>query len=322
MAGATAAVGSATNAVYAGAASLKATQAVVSPAWQRDQEADADYLGADLTARAGWNPGALATALAKMKTYEDQKTDDAGFAESFKDLSASAIGPNGVNTQKLTDGLKTAAIKWLAETAHDMAQHHPDTGLRITEVTVYVDGHYPEAQRPQLKEAIWAKTLGESSTKKILANYTDAEQAEAKLAGGDRRGAEKLARSATSGSTKDHVKPVLTLVAIEEGGGNRNEAARLVQGAMNGPEPSFVAYLTAAKMAESKGDHKESVRILETAWTSLDRPPEAIQPLILAYKRNKQDNQASLLSAECMVRYPKAQMAGLCSTEPVQSASR
>jgi len=322
MAGAGAAVTSATQAIYAGATSLKATQAVVSPAWQRDQEAEADVLAADLLVRAGWDPHALATALAKQQANEVQGNDDFSFTEKLKEASMASVGSRGLDSKKLTDGLTDVVKQWVTKTAIDLAKEHPDTGQRITDITAYVDARYPAAERPARSGAAWSKVVGESSTRKLLTSYTEVEQAEIKLVNGDRRGAEKHARAAASGAAKDHARPVIALAAVQEGGGRQKEAMGLLQTSIAGPEPSLATYREAARMATRAGDTREAVRLLELAWTSLDRPPEAIPPLLQAYKRNKQDAQASLLSAECTVRYPKYHLAGLCSTEERRADAR
>lgn len=299
------------TAMTAQALLLQLTQRVLIPSWSRTQEREADLLGIDLVAAAGYDPHAFETMLDRMLAAEATAPPQETLAAQ---LGQTLGGTAGVYLRGgSTDAVTTTAVTGAAKVLIDrLSRDHPDTGERRTLVTAYLARHHP-APPPARAEASWTKVRTSGATKRILQGYTNAQKAEQALADGDHRAAEQLATQSTKRETAQHAYPTAVLASVQLGKHRHDGAVATLRRAISGPEPAWQSYrmLGHAQMMTQRPE--DAVRTLEEGYRRLGEPQQAIPYLLLAYDRAGRSDDAKNLAARCAVQYPRLQLDGLCA---------
>jgi predicted Zn-dependent protease len=197
---------------------------LVSPAWTREQERDADRLGVDLLARAGYSPRAMASLLQKQKSFESERAADpemslldqkvVGFdarqttSNQVREATRGVGGAAGGGALgDLADAAIGKAFEWGSKKVDQAQRSHPKTEERIADVEEYVEDEYEDEAGRAVKVEAWEQAKEADGTVDILENYIAAIEAQGKLADGDTAGARRLAKTSLSGPTKAHAYP-------------------------------------------------------------------------------------------------------------------
>ncbi|MGH7789309.1 MAG: M48 family metallopeptidase [Candidatus Binatia bacterium] len=302
---------------------------LLSPAWTREQERDADRLGTDLLVRAGYAPQAMASLLRKQKTFETARAASPQAAAFDKQLlgvdtkqvvqqqaqkAAKNIGvkdPSGL--AGLAGSALGGALDWGSKKVGEAQRSHPKTEERIVEIESYVAEEYSGAAAPALQVEAWDAAKEQDGTVDILENYIAAIEAKGKLADGDVAAARKLAKTSLSGPTKAHAYPNFVEAAVEISAGAPAPALAAYETALAGPEPAGAIYSEASVLYLETGKRDKAVEVIEAGYARLQEPPSLTVPLIRTYRLTGRQADADRVAAQCAARWPGMQ--GVCMGE-------
>jgi predicted Zn-dependent protease len=304
---------------------------LLSPAWTREQERDADRLGTDLLARAGYSPQAMASLLRKQKSFESERaaTPQASLldkqvlgvdvhreVQEQTQKAARNIGGAGTGTDALS-GLAGAALgkafEWGSKQVDEAQRTHPKTEERIGDVEAYVASEYGDTAGRSMQVESWEAAKEQDGTVDILENYIAAIEAKGKLADGDVAAARKLAKTSLTGPTRAHAYPNYVEAAVEMSGGAAAPALAAYETALAGPEPAGAIYAEASELYLQTGKRDKAVEVIETGYARLQEPPSLTIPLIRTYRVLGRQADADRVATQCAVRWPKLQ--AICSDE-------
>lgn len=300
---------------------------LLSPAWSREQERDADRLGTDLLVRAGYSPQAMASLLRKQKTFETERAADPQEAtidqqfgydatQKVQEQTAKAtkkMGDGGDALGALAGAALGSALEWGTKKVNEASKAHPKTEERITEIDTYVADEYSGAAAPAWQVESWEAAKDGDATADVLENYIAAIQAKEKLAGGDAAAARTLAKTGVSGPTRAHAYPNYVDAAVQLAGGGTAAALTDYQTALAGPEPAGAIYSEAAALYLQTGKSDKAVEVIESGYTRLQEPPSLTVPLIRTYRQVGRQADADRVASQCALRWPAMQ--SLCNKE-------
>jgi len=301
---------------------------LVSPAWTRDQERDADRLGTDLLARAGYAPQAMASLLRKQKTFESERAAIPQAAALDKQLlgvdvnqqvqkqtekATKNMGAGGEGLGWLAGAALGAAFEFGSKKVAEAGRSHPKTEERIVDIDTYVAEEYSGGAAPAYQVEVWEAAKEQDGTVDILENYIAAIEAKGKLSGGDVAAARKLAKTSLSGPTRAHAYPNYVDAAVQIAGGETKPALAAYETALAGPEPAGAIYTEASALYLETGKRDKAVEVIETGYARLQQPPSLTVPLIRTYRQLGRQADADRVAAQCAVRWPKLQ--ALCTDE-------
>ncbi len=299
---------------------------LLSPAWTREQERDADRLGTDLLGRAGYAPQAMASLLRKQKSVERERAAspataaldkqffgvDAGAqvqAQAQKAAQHIGIDPQGLGA--LAGAAFGKAAEWGAKQVDEAKRSHPKTEERIVEIEAYTADEYGGTAAPALQVATWEAAKEQDGTVDILENYIAAIEAKGKLAAGDVATARRLAKTGLSGPTRAHAYPNYVAAAVQLTSGAAALALADYETALAGPEPAGAIYAEASAVYLQTGKGAKAVEVMESGYDRLQQPPSLTVPLIRTYQLAGRQGDADRVAAMCAVRWPNLQ--ALCA---------
>ena len=294
---------------------------LLSPAWSREQERDADRLGTDLLVRAGYSPQAMASLLRKQKTFETERAADPqtatidqqfGFdaGQKVQEQTAKAtknMGAGGDALGALAGAALGSALEWGSKKVQESSRSHPKTDERITEIDAYVAEEYDGAAAPAFQVESWEAAKEADGTVDVLENYIAAIEAKGKLAGGDVAAARRLAKSGLNPPTRAHAYPNYVAAAVELSGGATAPALADYETALAGPEPAGAIYSEASVLYLQAGKRDKAVEVIEAGYARLQEPPSLTVPLIRSYHQAGRQADADRVAAQCALRWPTLQ---------------
>lgn len=301
---------------------------LLSPAWTREQERDADRLGTDLLVKAGYAPQAMASLLRKQKAFETERAaspqsalldkqmlgiDMKGEAQEQTAKATKNLGAGSDALGSLAGAAVGAALEWGSKKANEAGRSHPKTEERIAEVETYVSDEYADETAPPLKVASWEEAKQADGTVDILENYIAAIDANGKLAGGDVASARRLAKAGLSGPTKAHAYPNYVQAAVDLASSAPAPALAAYETALGGPEPAGAIYAEASALFLASGKRDQAVEVIERGYARLQEPPSLTVPMIRTYRLAGRQLDANRIAAQCAMRWPKMQT--LCMEE-------
>jgi Zn-dependent protease with chaperone function len=267
------------------------TDKLALPAWDRRQEREADLLGVDLLARAGFDPGAMVTMLEHLQAWErqHQKAEEA----FWKGLPEKAQRSPG---EALADvyGRVTEAV----------ATQHPKTEERLEDIATYLDRHYAELKPVDAPVASWAGVKKDAASSEILRNYESAFFALAKLEQGETREAYAKATTATSGRTATDAYPNFVLARAAARLGRAQEAAAVLLRALKSPEPVPVIYEELITTYERAGAIDTALALTDRASVTFGQSPRWTPTKIRLLREAGRTADASALTLKCSVDTP------------------
>lgn len=300
---------------------------LISPAWTREQERDADRLGVDLLTRAGYSPQAMAALLRKQKSFESDRAASAA-ASIEKQLFGVDVnqqvqaqteqagrnigGESGGALGSIAGAAIGKAFEWGSKKVNEVQRSHPKTEERIAEVEAYVVREYPDGTTT-LQTETWEAAKEQDGTVDILENYIAAIEAKGKLSAGDATAAARLAKASLSGPTKAHAYPNYVDAAVKLVAGEPATAQAAYETAMSGPEPAGAIFAESSALYLDGGKTDKAVEIIEGGYARLQEPPSLAVPLIRTYRLAGRQADADHVAAVCAARWPKIQQ--LCIDE-------
>ena len=300
----------------------------VTPAWTREQERDADRLGVDLLARAGYAPQAMAALLRKQQSFETTREKNPQAAsvdrlllgvdvnqqvQAHTQKAARGLGVEGTGLDKLAGAAVDKMFEWGSKKVDEKQRSHPKTEERIVEIDAYVAEEYAGSGGKALQVDAWVAAKEQDGTVDLLENYIASIQAKDALADGDSAGARRLAKTGISGPTKAHAYPNYVAAAVEVASGTPASALAAYETALAGPEPAGTIYSEASVLYAQTSKTDKAVEVIEAGYARLQEPPSLTVPLIHTYRAAGRQVDADRIAAICAVRWPKMQ--ALCLDE-------
>jgi len=302
---------------------------LLTPAWTRDQEKDADLLGVDLLVRAGYSPRAMTALLEKQESFESDRASDAEAVALDKQLSAFGIDVTSAaatQTGKIADGTGVAgqglgavagaalgnALSWGSKKLAAAGRSHPKTEDRIDDTKAYIKSQYADiAREPQVEP--WEAAKEKGSTLEILENYIGAIEAKGELSDGDVAAAGKLVKSTLTGSTRTHAYPNYVDAAVQVASGAPAAALASYERALTGTEPAGAIYSEATLLYLQTGNRDKARATIEKGYARLKEPPSLTVPLIRTYRQLGLQPNADKVALQCAAKWPSMQ--SVCAAE-------
>ena len=247
-------------------------ESALTPAFTREQEAEADLLAFDLMVKAGYNPDAAYDFMDLLRAYEEASEALRNEAESGK---KEPRGSQGDVYATLAEGISTA----IAAGLESMKREHASAADRRAALSKYHDrwaDEVADAEDVALRRLAWnedgrADNVGDTNVntiRRLFANYAAARNAEAAIAIGDHAEASALLQQALSEPTMFNAYPRIVAALHHEERGERSQATEHIRAALQGPGPSFPLYERYLRLLD---DEEERLVVLDEAEQVLGR---------------------------------------------------
>lgn len=276
--------------------SINVTDKALLPAWSRTQEREADLLAIDLLVKAGYNPSAMTSILAKIKANEPTRADDDKARQTQLNAALDEAGKGNWE-----DAARAAFPDLLAS----MTRSHPDTDERIAQCGAYLQRHYGSVNPPALNVASWKKVEGDPRTNAIFDNFAKSFSAEQMLRKGDVKVAYTLAKQAVAGPTarESFTNWVASLAA--ELNNATNDARRYAQAAVAAPEPVNAAFESYVSLLEGEGRYPQALVEAGKASSSFGEVATWKVTRIRLMRKAGDEAGAKQLERECGLQNPE-----------------
>lgn len=278
------------------AIALRVSEAVLNPAWTREQEDEADRLGMDILIRAGYNPEALVSVLQKMGAWEAHIEDKrvADRPEPPSTPTAESGGLLGLVASQIGLGLGDAL--------HELGKTHYAADQRIDSVLGYLERTHPNVDFPDVAPLPWIQSPSHPVAQ-VLANYAAAVEARKALDRRDFKEAVKLAGSSVSGPTHTDVMPRMTFMEIRGAQGDQRAAKTNIDLARTSPEPAWMVFEALLKDAYARRRWTDAEDIVAEVESRLGPTPLLIPERIRIYRHTGREQEATQMAIDCAVTH-------------------
>lgn len=299
--------------MLAAQAVLAASDKIIAPAWNRNQEHQADLLGIDLMIAAGYNPGAAVEVLEKMvqwrkaagRAYVDAPREPAREASDGSDgRGGRSQGRGRSDAQPDFQQLWRTLSAAIQRSLEGLSRPHPEPEQRLELVQQYLFREYRDLPPRDASVRPWEDARGQPQTREVFTRYARAFEARAKLREPDIREAERRALEAVQGFTRSHNFPRYTLAEVYARSNRRDQVVENLRAALDAPEPALETDLRLAELQERSGQPREALATLEAARAKFADHPRAWPDLIRLYRRAGRTQEASQLQLRCQIEFP------------------
>ncbi|RDH81880.1 MAG: hypothetical protein DIZ78_15630 [endosymbiont of Escarpia spicata] len=266
------------------------------PNWNRGQENEADYLGADLLIRAGYNGDAMLEVL-KLIEFTAQKRVE--FVE--RNPVATTQSPKGSPELKIDFNQLLSNV---SDDLKDQLSHsHEDAKERRKQIRKYVRASHPDRARPAFIEKPFLKVMKSASSRKFIACYKYAYEAnDLMLQAKEKPGI--LTKAAASGlkgisgscSNDPYTRMVMFQVRYYQNKG-KSAVTNLTKAYKSGQAP-YNTYTMLSDIAYKKGEFKTSL-VFQQALSETFKEDVEYLPRMIA-TRQKLGQKAGELSLLCI----------------------
>lgn len=273
---------------------------LLEPAYTREQEEEADLLGADLLLAAGFNIAGFYALLGYVEDHEAKTQAKATTADSpvVSALDELAGHDREAAAEKGDLDLVGAGLLLAGSAINSAASGHKRAARRSSTLKAYVRHHY-RAPRPRLRAAEWNAALAEPNTAAVLANYAAANEGLTALAKSDLTSAEALALQGVTPPTSHEAFTCLALYEVYQMRGREAEAIAALEPAMKSPDPPIDVYITLSEHYAGNRRAKEALGLLDRADARFDEPASVLPTRIRAYRALGRDADADRTLLRC-----------------------
>lgn len=307
--------------MLANEASLLLSETLLSPAWTRSQEDEADVVGLDLMHTAGYDYRAAFTFLAKLGEAEKQLiAEQKQPGQRVLDYLENRVDDTRVSRQidpgkwqQLVGGVAKQAWGWVNRQFTRDHRAHED---RTTFLTDYADGTGQYVTAVKRRQPVpWSAqgrkapprtvTSADAATiRAVFDNYELARRAEEALDKRNAKTALELARKASRPPTAHAAYPRVVsydaLVALRKGEAGRQE----LRPALASNEPAFIIYYKLLEAPMAKREWEEASSLVEQAREAIGDSPSLLPVRIFLLVKQENKVEARALAAQCRVEYP------------------
>lgn len=307
--------------MLANEASLLLSETLLSPAWTRSQEDEADVLGLDLMYTAGYDYRAAFTVVDKLGEAEKQLVAEQkepgervlDYLESRVDETSPSRHIDPAKWQGLVEGVAKQTWTWVNR---QFSRSHRTHEERRTFLNEYADaeGRYVTAIKPR-QPVPWsaqgrktpprAVTSADAGTiRAVFDNYELALRAEQALDKRDAKGALALANKASRPPIEHAAYPRLIVYDAHLAMGRREAGRQALRPALASNEPAFIVYVKMLDAPLAKRDWAEAQRLVDQARETMGDPPQLLPVRIFLLVKQDNKVEALALNAQCRLEYP------------------
>jgi Zn-dependent protease with chaperone function len=268
-------------------------------AWAREQEEEADLLGADLLYRAKYNVPQMTEALKLLKEYEAQSEQQVDLlSDQYKTAMKDAAMTGNLDTMKQTGFtiLLNEALSGADRLRDRLHRNHPDYDDRIQAMQGYIAREYDDDIGGKPHTAELAAFRANKGTMAILDNHNSSFDAEGAMVKSDFAKARSLAVRGASGLTADYPYPLRVMASAEQKSGNGGGGLKAMERAAESPDAAFNTLTALSGMYADARNYARAHAALKTAAERFGSE-EATYPnqITLALKEGKTDEAERIL---------------------------
>ncbi|MDD2934053.1 MAG: M48 family metalloprotease [Methylotenera sp.] len=272
---------------------------IISPAWNRGQETDADRLGADLLVKAGYNFYAMNDLLAKEEAWQKNFAPDLDPKLITERIT---VAPEKGEEGKLGSIINDVFGKGLNLLVDKLSQKHPDPVARQQDYRKYAQKFYRGENVPEKNVLAWHEVWRDRKLAEVRTNYEYAYRAEKS---NDTSEAQLFSSLALRGATSNHAYPLLVASQVLESKGDRKKALATLEKAANSEETVGLVYIQMAELYEKSGDKANALQAANTGYERLNKPPHLKPQMIKYHKKAGDNNGAIALVISCGFESPE-----------------
>lgn len=275
---------------------------VISTAWGREQEEQADLLGIDLAIKAGYSPRGLVHALQRLKSFEDQqsgaleifiKNKQASLNQAWQDKDINAF------SQHAQSALGQGALAAIKSAKDFFVRSHMSPTKREFSVKTYTRKEYRVEKRQRANKLSWQKIKNSPEVKMLLAGYKYSYSAMDALSKGEIKSAEKLGLKSINKYTKNEagIRELLYRLRLQQGDNKKAEQNLLL--VKNWQQASASFYQTIVEQKMRRRDYQSALQYIEKAETHLLSQELFIDKKAIALVNVKQQQKALETLLQC-----------------------
>jgi beta-barrel assembly-enhancing protease len=292
------------------------------PAWSRRKEDEADRLGVDLMASAGYNPAGAQEFLEVLSDYEaavgrhaevELNKLEAELAAKFGDDDPDSPVDQRTGQADLTGFLFKKGYQAFRDMQQAFSARHEEATQRAAAVLAYVERDYEDESFRDRPRTGWQRTVSASGS--VLASYDAAFDVISALESEDvppqeLTRLEPKARQAISGPAEADSYTRLAFFELRMRQRKLDLAERNLDVALEkDPQPSFLIIEGKAKILEEQGNPRAAFDLLDRQSDQYDWPLSTYLTMIrLAPQVGQQDRRFDLVTS-CAFKYPQSQLA-------------
>ena len=294
---------------------LIASRDVLSPAWNRSQEDQADLLGVDIMVAAGYQPREVLKVLQVLQHIEfggaetqERKSAENAYSNLAKRAVSSNQGSPFAGLGRALEGALDSVGKGISEALAEARRSHRSVEERAALIRDYARREYAQvAAAPQNKT--YAAALANPRTKQTLQNYTQTTTALQRMVKGGAGNALDPARKGVAAPTERDSYPRLVLSQVLFARGDRKGGLESLQAAIQGPNPALRAYLVLSETHARGGNHKQAWATADAAEKRFQQSEMLLVHRISLHARAGRRNEAQGLAVQCKLQYPALEQA-------------
>jgi len=266
------------------------SEGLIAPAWTREQEDEADLLGTDLAAAAGYNPRGMAAIMEVIKAHEAGSAEVDAERDKLRQQRLQGVAlqtATGTNPQSTISIIGSVAkiVGAAAESASQNKKEHRSAEEREKRINEYIRKHHGEARRRSFAAEPWQASLSKGSSGVMFEHFRAASEARRLVyTGGDLAQAQSLAQSSLAGDFADDPYPRLAYAEVRLKQGDQNEAAEVLRAALQQPDAPWQLHRSLADLQLKAGDIKGAVATVASADRAFGEPLGIAPYAIKVYK--------------------------------------
>jgi predicted Zn-dependent protease len=286
---------------------IETISAMFNSDWAREQEDEADLLGVDLMAKAGYDVEAATRVLDRLRqTRESAKVDLDKFADMYGTVLAKAAAQGGLDGLKkgLLVVVADAAIRGAKDLLADITKSHADPKRRWEDVGNYIAREYQDPFDETVAQAnrkSYAALVADKNVAAVLDNHDAATLALRALQSEnpDISSATAKSRQAIGKPTDRAPYALRSYGKVQMSTGNGGEAVRALAIAAADPGASFQTVTLYASALGQMGKFPEAHAALDRASSKFGSA-EAVYPARIEMYRLQGDTEKMTATAnEC-----------------------
>ncbi len=283
---------------------LQVTNTVALPAWQREQEMQADFLAIDITQAMGYSYARgmksflellhnedvqeRAARQAKKREFEMNFADKLGKADS-KSEAMDATNHFGVSMQGMLEGL--------------MAKTHYSADKRLEKCNAYYESYYGEDGKFKAKTTVhekeWAAIRNRTSVKASLDAYKSTFEADNRLDVLDPAQGLTLIKSTGKSPISGHPYRTYVLARAYKLNGDYPRFEQTISQSEKSGQISWQLVQMKADYELAKGNKEGASRIYEQEFDRRGKPPNAMPDMHEFYVKTGNSNKANQMQMSC-----------------------
>lgn len=268
-----------------------ATDKLITPAWTRGQEREADELGLDLLVESGQSGPAMLGMLEKLQAWEkaNAQTEQAFWDQLTQTAQRNVNDAANVAYQKLLSSVSAA---------------HPKTEERISDIAQYFERYYGTRTLVEPKVEPWRAVQSRPDVAIVMRVYRQAFEAKKLLDAGKAKEANALARSAVAGRVAPDAYPNWVLARTAFALGRQREGIEALQRALGSSDPVPAVYEDLIVFNEAGGSVPAALEWTDRASKTFGGAPRWTPHKIRLLRKTGRVAEANTLAIDCSLNAP------------------